>query len=189
MDAILACEPELEGAVLDVVAVNGSYAAAVLHRGGTVSRRTLTLRQGRWYDSKPGNSGCEHRIEESFGAYPPAPTWTQGGYSTYFDQTPPREGSFTDGAVGSDGVVLVVGISGKKVTKGSIGGGYWMVLTIDAPEPGVHCGYDGAGRLLHKALSAARSQATGPGGSTSYTGPAAPLPGPTSCPSTAPPVP
>jgi len=163
----------MKGALLDVVAITGPYAAAILHKGSTVSHRSLTFASGRWYDGNHGQAACAPEIYEMPGAYPPASTWGVGGFAAYFDAGSSRQGSSQDGTVGRDPVTLIVAMSGTHATKGSIGARYWSVLTIDLPAPGVYCAYGADGRLTHEMPHAALqlpSQLPGPGRATTGSG-------------------
>ncbi|MBV8690988.1 MAG: hypothetical protein JO054_18225 [Actinobacteria bacterium] len=182
LEAITSCEPDLKGATLDVVAVNGPYGAAILHKAATVSHRSLTFANGRWFDGDHGQAACAPEIYEMPGAYPPPATWGSSGYAAYFDGT--RRGSTSDGTIGHDATTLVVGISDSTVIKGAIGGGYWVVLAIDVRQPGVYCAYDAEGRLLHQAGGGS----FGAGGMPGYTGPTEPPLAPAQCPKQAPSV-
>jgi hypothetical protein len=172
----------MKGATLDVVAVNGQYAAAILHRGNTVSHRSLTLSNGRWYDGEHGKAACAPEIYEMPGAYPPPATWASNGYAGYFDDA--RQGSASDGTIGRDATTLIIGISDSTVIKGAMGGGYWIVLAIDVRQPGVYCAYDDRRRLVHHAGSGWFAA----GGMPGYTGPTEPPPAPSECPRQAPAV-
>lgn len=187
-DAITACEPAMKGATLDVVAVNGPYAAAILHKGSTVSHRSLTFANSRWYDGNHGQAACAPEIYEMPGAYPPAPRWDIGGFAAYFDAGSSRQGSSQDGTAGRDATTLVVAMSGNHADKGSIGGGYWVVLTIDRPDPEVYCAYGANGRLTHELPHAAYSYASGPAGPPNASVQTTPPSTPEHCPATAPAV-
>lgn len=175
LEAITSCESSMAGATVDVAAVNGRYAAAILHKADTVSHRSLTFANGRWYDGEKGQAACAPEIYEMPQSYPPSSTWGLNGYSV-FDTSPPQEASTSNGTIGHDATTLVVAISDSTVTKASLGGGYWLDLVVGAREPGVYCAYDDTGRLLHYAQGGWFS---GPPG---YTGPTEPPLAPTECP-------
>jgi hypothetical protein len=187
LQAIIGCEPDLQGLVLDVGARTGAYAEAQGHRGSWVYDRPLSYVDGHWYDAPEGEAACAPRPSEGQSASGVGfgPSY---GNTGWFETNHDHTGELFVGSINDPRIVLVVAIGGSRVVKGSEGGGVWMVLAIDTPHVTAWCGYDSSRRLLARGAVGAAGPTTGPSG-----GPTAESSPPTTevaatCPSMAPKV-
>lgn len=71
-----------------------------------------------------------------------------GMWMRYFASDPHHEGELQIGDAADPRIVLVVALAEHRVIKGSLGGGYWMVLAVDTPPVAMYCGYDSSRRLV-----------------------------------------